>query len=179
MNITLPQEQQDWLNAVVAVSRFSSIDEAVAVAVASYMASDSADANSALDEFRRELRRSMAEPSGWRTASPLTQRSTVAAVVEPVEELDTGEAGSGPEADEPQPEARSAPQPEEAEAAEPGLEEGDTVRLAECAVHEEPEEKRRQEDGQLEEKTALISLSTNYGAPGGIEIPEPCSTRSG
>jgi antitoxin ParD1/3/4 len=34
MNISLPKEQLDWLEAEVAAGRFSSIDEALAVAVA-------------------------------------------------------------------------------------------------------------------------------------------------
>ena len=34
MNISLPKEQLNWLEAEVAAGRFSSIDEAIAVAVA-------------------------------------------------------------------------------------------------------------------------------------------------
>lgn len=74
MDIILPQEQQDWLDAEVAASRFSSVDEALAVAVASYMARSSSEANSALDDFRREIRISIANPGSWRTASPLSSR---------------------------------------------------------------------------------------------------------
>jgi antitoxin ParD1/3/4 len=37
MNITLPTEQQKWLEAEVAAGRFDSIDDAVAAAVAELM----------------------------------------------------------------------------------------------------------------------------------------------
>jgi antitoxin ParD1/3/4 len=38
MNITLPPEQQEWLEAQVAAGQFASIDQALAVAVADLMA---------------------------------------------------------------------------------------------------------------------------------------------
>jgi antitoxin ParD1/3/4 len=37
MNITLPPEQKDWLDAEVAAGRFDSIDDAIAAAVADLM----------------------------------------------------------------------------------------------------------------------------------------------
>jgi predicted transcriptional regulator len=37
MNVTLPQDQQKWLEAEVAAGRFASVDEAVAAAVADFM----------------------------------------------------------------------------------------------------------------------------------------------
>ena len=43
MNISLPPEQQKWLEAEVAAGHFSSIDEALAVAVADLMAIHSDD----------------------------------------------------------------------------------------------------------------------------------------
>jgi len=43
MNVTLPIEQQKWLEAEVAAGRFASIDEALAVAVADLMAIQSDD----------------------------------------------------------------------------------------------------------------------------------------
>lgn len=38
MNVTLPPEQQKWLEAEVAAGRFGSVDEALAVAVADLIA---------------------------------------------------------------------------------------------------------------------------------------------
>jgi len=38
MNVTLPREQQKWLEAQVAAGQFTSIDEAMATAVADLMA---------------------------------------------------------------------------------------------------------------------------------------------
>jgi antitoxin ParD1/3/4 len=38
MNVKLPPEQQEWLEAEVAAGSFSSVDEALAVAVADLMA---------------------------------------------------------------------------------------------------------------------------------------------
>jgi antitoxin ParD1/3/4 len=38
MNVTLPEDQQKWLEAEVAAGRFASVDEAVAAAVAGLMA---------------------------------------------------------------------------------------------------------------------------------------------
>jgi len=43
MNISLPPEQQKWLEAQVAAGRFASIDEALAIAVADMMAIESDD----------------------------------------------------------------------------------------------------------------------------------------
>lgn len=43
MNITLPADQQKWLEAEVAAGRFESIDDALAAAVAELMAIDSDD----------------------------------------------------------------------------------------------------------------------------------------
>ena len=43
MNVTLPVEQQKWLEAEVAAGRFASIDEALAVAVADLMSIQSDD----------------------------------------------------------------------------------------------------------------------------------------
>ncbi len=43
MNITLPPEQQKWLEAQVAAGQFTSLDEAVATAVADLMAMHSDD----------------------------------------------------------------------------------------------------------------------------------------
>jgi antitoxin ParD1/3/4 len=38
MNVKLPLEQQEWLNAQVAAGHYASVDEALAVAVADLMA---------------------------------------------------------------------------------------------------------------------------------------------
>ena len=43
MNITLPTEQQEWLEAEVAAGRFESIDDALAAAVAELMSIDADD----------------------------------------------------------------------------------------------------------------------------------------
>ena len=43
MNVTLPPEQQKWLEAQVAAGQFSSIDEALATAVADLMAMQNDD----------------------------------------------------------------------------------------------------------------------------------------
>jgi Arc/MetJ-type ribon-helix-helix transcriptional regulator len=43
MNITLPADQQKWLEAEVAAGRFESIDDALAAAVAELMSIDSDD----------------------------------------------------------------------------------------------------------------------------------------
>ncbi len=43
MNITLPADQQKWLNAEVAAGRFESIDDALAAAVAELMSTDADD----------------------------------------------------------------------------------------------------------------------------------------
>jgi len=43
MNITLPSEQQKWLEAEIAAGRFDSIDDAVAAAVAELMSVDGDD----------------------------------------------------------------------------------------------------------------------------------------
>jgi len=43
MNITLPSEQQKWLEAEVAAGRFDSMDDAVAAAVAELMSVDGDD----------------------------------------------------------------------------------------------------------------------------------------
>jgi Arc/MetJ-type ribon-helix-helix transcriptional regulator len=43
MNIPLPRDHEDWLKAQVAAGRFSSLEEAVASAVAGLRAQDSID----------------------------------------------------------------------------------------------------------------------------------------
>ena len=43
MHITLPTEQQEWLEAEVAAGRFESIDDALAAAVAELMSIDADD----------------------------------------------------------------------------------------------------------------------------------------
>jgi antitoxin ParD1/3/4 len=43
MNVTLPSEQQKWLEAEVAAGRFGSIDDALAAAVAELMSIDADD----------------------------------------------------------------------------------------------------------------------------------------
>jgi Arc/MetJ-type ribon-helix-helix transcriptional regulator len=118
MSITLPQEQQDWLDAQVAASRFSSIDEALAAAVASYMAGNNYDASSALEDFRREIRMSIANPDGWRTASPLTASQSSVAVQPPASDLrqDEDEAGGAGQAEE----IEDAPEAEQCESSGPG-----------------------------------------------------------
>jgi len=60
MNITLPPEQQKWLEAQVAAGRFGSIDEALAVAVADLIAIGSDDlawAKPYVDEARASVAR--------------------------------------------------------------------------------------------------------------------------
>lgn len=60
MNVTLPPEQQEWLEAQVTAGHFSSINEALAVAVAGFMALDSNDltwAKPYLDQARASLAR--------------------------------------------------------------------------------------------------------------------------
>jgi antitoxin ParD1/3/4 len=60
MNISLPKEQLDWLEAEVAAGRFSSIDEALSVAVADLKAlseDDLAWAKPYVDEARASLAR--------------------------------------------------------------------------------------------------------------------------
>jgi antitoxin ParD1/3/4 len=60
MNISLPREQQEWLEAEVAAGRFSSIDEALAIAVAELQAlqeDDLAWAKPYVDEARAEIAR--------------------------------------------------------------------------------------------------------------------------
>ena len=60
MNISLPREQQEWLEAEVAAGRFSSIDEALAVAVADLKAlseDDFAWAKPYVDEARASIAR--------------------------------------------------------------------------------------------------------------------------
>jgi antitoxin ParD1/3/4 len=79
MNIVLPQEQQKWLEAEVAAGRFASIDQALAAAVADFMAEEDGDLSWAkphvdearagiargeyveLDEFRAEIRETIAK----------------------------------------------------------------------------------------------------------------------
>lgn len=79
MNIVLPQEQQKWLEAEVAAGRFTSIDQALAAAVADFMAGEDSDLSWAkplvdearagiargeyveLDEFRAEIRETIAK----------------------------------------------------------------------------------------------------------------------
>jgi antitoxin ParD1/3/4 len=43
MNVTLPSDQQKWLEAEVAAGRFESIDDALAAAVAELMSLDADD----------------------------------------------------------------------------------------------------------------------------------------
>ena len=43
MNVDLPREQKEWLEAEVAAGRFSTIDDAVAAAVAGLMSIDGDD----------------------------------------------------------------------------------------------------------------------------------------
>jgi antitoxin ParD1/3/4 len=60
MNISLPREQQEWLEAEVAAGHFSSVDEALAVAVAELMSlhdDDLAWAKPYVDEARAEAER--------------------------------------------------------------------------------------------------------------------------
>ena len=60
MNISLPLEQQKWLEAEVAAGRFSSIDEALAVAVAdlkALMEDDLAWAKPYVDQARASVAR--------------------------------------------------------------------------------------------------------------------------
>ena len=60
MHITLPQEQIEWLEAQVAAGHFSSIDEAVAVAIADLKAlgdDDLAWAKPYVDQARASLAR--------------------------------------------------------------------------------------------------------------------------
>jgi antitoxin ParD1/3/4 len=60
MNILLPREQQEWLEAEVAAGHFSSIDEAVAAAVAelkSFLDDDLAWAKPYVDEARASVAR--------------------------------------------------------------------------------------------------------------------------
>jgi antitoxin ParD1/3/4 len=60
MNISLPKEQQEWLEAEVAAGHFSSVDEALAIAVAELKAlqeDDLAWAKPYVDEARAEIAR--------------------------------------------------------------------------------------------------------------------------
>ena len=60
MNISLPVEQQEWLEAEVAAGRFASIDEALAAAVAELKAlfeDDLSWAKPYVDEARAEVAR--------------------------------------------------------------------------------------------------------------------------
>jgi antitoxin ParD1/3/4 len=60
MNISLPAEQEEWLEAEVAAGRFSSIDEALSVAVAdlkALMEDDLAWAKPYVDEARASIDR--------------------------------------------------------------------------------------------------------------------------
>ncbi len=53
MNVTLPEDQQKWLEAEVAAGRFASVDEALAAAVSGLMAGGDDDltwAKSYVDE---------------------------------------------------------------------------------------------------------------------------------
>lgn len=199
MDITLPQEQQDWLDAEVGLSHFSSYDEAVAVAVASYMAWDRADANGALDEFRRDLRRSLADPSEWRMASPLTCRATVPSGDDELEDLAArgyGSEAAGQEGETPEEPAREGEAPEDA----PGHEvEAPKAQPDACLADESVEDQVAVEgritaasagetadaapggDAESEEpkeKQELTSPLTSYGAPEGTETPEPRSRAS-
>jgi Arc/MetJ-type ribon-helix-helix transcriptional regulator len=58
MNISLPREQQDWLEAEVAAGHFSSIDEALAAAVSelkTLLEDDLTWAKPYIDEARAEI----------------------------------------------------------------------------------------------------------------------------
>jgi len=60
MNISLPKEQQEWLEAEVAAGHFSSVDEALMIAVAELKAlqeDDLAWAKPYVDEARAEIAR--------------------------------------------------------------------------------------------------------------------------
>jgi len=60
MNVTLPPEQQKWLEAQVAAGQFASIDEALATAVADLMAmhtDDFAWAKPYVDQARASVAR--------------------------------------------------------------------------------------------------------------------------
>ena len=60
MNISLPKEQEEWLEAEVAAGHFSSVDEALRVAVAELKAlqeDDLAWAKPYVDEARAEIAR--------------------------------------------------------------------------------------------------------------------------
>ncbi len=60
MNIVLPKEQQRWLEAEVASGRFASIDQALAAAVAEFMAEEDDDlswAKPLVDEARAGIAR--------------------------------------------------------------------------------------------------------------------------
>jgi antitoxin ParD1/3/4 len=60
INVSLPPEQQEWLEAEVAAGRFASIDEALAAAVAEFKAlfeDDLAWAKPYVDEARAEVAR--------------------------------------------------------------------------------------------------------------------------
>jgi antitoxin ParD1/3/4 len=60
LNVRLPQEQQEWLEAQVASGQFASVDEAVAIAVADLMAlhdDDLAWAKPYVDEARAAVAR--------------------------------------------------------------------------------------------------------------------------
>jgi Arc/MetJ-type ribon-helix-helix transcriptional regulator len=79
MNIVLPREQKKWREAEVAAGRFAFIDQALAAAVADFMADDDGDLSWAkplvdearagiargeyveLDEFRAEIRETIAK----------------------------------------------------------------------------------------------------------------------
>ncbi len=60
MNVSLSREQQEWLEAEVAAGRFSSVDEAIAIAVADLKTlhqDDLAWAKPYVDEARAEVAR--------------------------------------------------------------------------------------------------------------------------
>jgi len=72
MNVSLPREQLEWLEAEVAAGHFSSIDEALAVAVAglrSIVDDNLAWAKPYVDEARAEVARGETIPGddylGW------------------------------------------------------------------------------------------------------------------
>ena len=60
MNIQLPQKQRNWLEAEVAAGHFATIDEALAAAVADFMAGQDAElswAKPLVDEVRAGVAR--------------------------------------------------------------------------------------------------------------------------
>jgi Arc/MetJ-type ribon-helix-helix transcriptional regulator len=63
MNITLPADQREWLEAEIAAGRFMSINDALAAAVAELMSIDADDLSWARPTSRRRARLWHAAPS--------------------------------------------------------------------------------------------------------------------